>query len=99
MRSGGGARKASLPSGFGGRRLDSSPRAFDMASPLRESLVRPILVVFALCVLVSAGAAQAGVRMHMPHKRHHPHGQGQDATDAAPVSDIPEPVWTPKPRG
>ena len=74
--------------------------ASDTGRPLRESFVRPILAAAAVfCVLVSAGVAQAGVRMHMPHKRHHPHGQDRTATDAPPVSDIPEAVWTPRPRG
>ena len=58
--------------------------------------MRPILAVLALIALALAGSAQAGVRMHLPHKRHHTHGEGRTTTDA-PTSDIPEPVWT-RPR-
>lgn len=61
--------------------------------------MRLIPVVLASCALVAAGAAQAGVRMHLPHK-HHPHDDGAKPTaDAPPVSDTPEPVWTSRPRG
>ena len=60
--------------------------------------MRRILVVLASCALASAGAAQAGVRLHLPHKRHPPRDADRTSPDAA-VSDIPEPVWTPKPRG
>ena len=61
--------------------------------------MRPILAVLVFCALTSAGAAQAGVRMHMPHKHRHPQRDDRTSSDAAPVSDIPEPVWTSKPRG
>lgn len=62
--------------------------------------MRVIPVGLVSLALVAAGAAQAGVRMHLPHKRH-PHADGAKPTaaDAPPVSDIPEPVWTSKPRG
>ena len=59
--------------------------------------MRLILAALAACALSSPYVAQAGVRMHVPHKRHHP-PEKDKATDAPPVSDIPEPVWTPRPR-
>ncbi len=53
-----------------------------------------VALAFVAALACLAPAAQAGVHMHLP-KNHHRHRDHADTAGApAPVSDVPDAIWT-----
>lgn len=61
--------------------------------------MRPILFSAVVAALATAAApAMAGVHLHLPKGRHRHRAEEGSSAQPPVTTDVPEPIWTPKPR-